>query len=354
MAVTITILCSNIFGAYWQDLGRPNQTTILQALQYVAKAHELMTVASLTVIVVHRIQYSLSDSKGVPFGFLTAGFQLTEPSFIFTKEFFGGATGHVRSKGLSRFLPLGNLLVLGFSLTAVVGPSSAVAMIPRLDWWDVPKVKAFGPEYTDRLYFNRTKAELWASDITNAIYSDVSKCSPANTFNQDCAVRALDAVGGWVGSHQVQGTKPNVTVFQDSEVIRFIPSQGGPPDNSSWTATSTVGSVFARDLGDYWDWLVENSTLPKHIDRPLLRPAFVDKTFKLKKPLVQTQCQTYFDPDWEDGRFEFPHDELLTPPLDKVKNDTWSLPNAFVLNPKGNNSNIGSINDTSHPWILFD
>ena len=319
LTITIVILCLNILGVYWQDLGHANQNATLQALQYVAKAHEMMLAASLTAIVIHRIQHNLSCSKGVPFGFLTAGFQLSKPSSVFTKEFFGGVTARVQSKGLSRFLPLSYLLVLGFALTSVVGPSSAVAMIPRLEWWDVPKVKAFGPEYTDRVYFNRTEAELWPVEITNAIYANVSECSATNTGNQDCAVRAMDAVGAWVSMHQNQGTKPNITVFQDSEVTRLLTSEGGPPDNSSWTVTSTVGSIFARDLDHYWDWLVENSSLPKNVNRPLLRPAFVDPKFKVKKPLVQAQCQTYLEPDWEHGTFQFPHDELLTPPLNTFK-----------------------------------
>ena len=51
LAVTITILCLNAIGVYWQDLGHPNQNTILQALQYAAKAHEVAMATFLTAIV---------------------------------------------------------------------------------------------------------------------------------------------------------------------------------------------------------------------------------------------------------------------------------------------------------------
>ena len=227
-------------------------------------------------------------------------------------------------------------------------------MIPRLGWWDMSKVKAFGPEYTDRVYFNRTEAELWPANITNEIYADLSGCSAVNTANQDCAGRAMDNVLPWVSQHQNQGTKLNITVFQDYEVTRYLTSQGGPPDNSSWMVSSTIGSTFAKDLNHYWDWLVENSSLSINVNRPLIRPAFVNSTFKVKKPLIQVQCQTYLDPDWEHEDFEFPHDELKTSPLDEFQNDTWNLPNDFVLNLKGNDTVIGNINDTSNPWILFD
>ena len=354
LLVTVAIISLNAREVYWQDLGLPNQNTKLQALQYAAKAHEIIMAASLTAIVVYQVRYDLSGSKGVPLGFLTAGFQLNDLSFLFTKKFFGGATVRARSIGWSRSSRLTYLLVLGFALTSVVGPSSAVAMIPRLDWWDMSQVEAFGREYKDRVYFNRTEAELWPGDITNAIYPDVSWCSAMNTSNQDCAVRAIDVVGPWISLHQSQGTKPNITVFQDFEVTRYLTSQGGPPDNSSWTVSSTIGSIFAQDLNHYWDWQVENASLPTSISRPLIRPAFINPTFKVKKPLVQAQCQSYVNPDWENETFDFPHDELLTPPLDEFKDDAWSLPNEFVLNLKGNDSSIGNTSDPNHPWILFD
>ena len=59
------MLLSNALGLYWQDLGRPNHSTILQTLQYAAKAHEVTMVASLTAAVIHDIQYDLNSSKGV-------------------------------------------------------------------------------------------------------------------------------------------------------------------------------------------------------------------------------------------------------------------------------------------------
>ena len=134
LATTIAILCLNIFGVYWQDLGHPNQKNVLQALQYAAKAHEVMMIASLMALIIHRLQGDLSSLKGAPFGLLVGAFKLQDPLYLFTKQFWGGAAAGVRLDGLSRLLPLGCLLILGSFLTLVLGPSSAVAMIPRLDW----------------------------------------------------------------------------------------------------------------------------------------------------------------------------------------------------------------------------
>ncbi|KAL8690965.1 MAG: hypothetical protein Q9218_003703 [Villophora microphyllina] len=354
VVITLVLLYLNIRGIYWQDLGHPNQNSILQALQYAAKAHEVMIAASLAAIAIFRIQHDLTDRNGVPLGFLSAGFLLDSPTFILSRQFLGGVTARPHAGGPSRFFPLSILLTLCLGLTLVVGPSSAVAMIPRLDWWDVPKIKAFGPNYTDTIYFNRTAQELWPADVTNHIYADTSQCSPTNTDYEYCAVRAVDSVGAWIGKHQSQGTPPNITILQDGEIVRFLTSQGGPPDDSSFTVTSTIGSAFVKDLDHYWDWIVENSSLSKNISRPLLRPVFVDPDFKVKKPLVQAQCQSYVKPDYEHDGFEFPHDKLSTPPLDRFVNDSWRLPNSFVMNLKGNDSSIGNVNDHSHPWSLFD
>lgn len=49
MLVTIVLLSLNTRGVYWQDLGQPNQSSNLQALQYAAKAQEIMVIASLEV-----------------------------------------------------------------------------------------------------------------------------------------------------------------------------------------------------------------------------------------------------------------------------------------------------------------
>lgn len=349
LVVTIAILCLNALKVYWQDLGDPNQNAVLQALQYAAKGQEIMMATSLTAIVVHQTQHDLFRSEGVPLGLLTACFQLGDPFACCKKEFFGGLKARLRSKVGSPSFPLPCLLILGFALTLIVGPSSAVAMIPRLDWWDVSRVNAFGAEYTDRVYFNRTQDELWPANITNAIYAHVSLCTMPD--NQDCAIRAADLVTPWISRHQSFGTKPNITVFQDAEWTRYLTSQGGPPDNSSWTVSSTIGDIFAHDLNNYWDWLVENSSLPMNIHRPLLRPAFLNSTFKFRKPLVQAQCHSYFDPAWENGTFEFPHDELLTPPLNEFRDSIWSLPNEFVLNLLGDDRSIGG---PDFPAILFD
>lgn len=200
LAITLMILSLNIRGIYWQDLGSPNQKQILQALQYAAKAYEIMTTASSSVIVAHYIRHDLTSSGGIPLGLLIGGYSLNQPLYFCKKQYLGPITERRHPNLLTRLHPLSLLtLVGGFLTLVVVGPSSAVTIIPRLDWWDVRQVDAFGNQYRDRVYFNRTEEELWPVNISNAIYANNPEdtCSAVNP-NDDCAVRAMDSVGAWI------------------------------------------------------------------------------------------------------------------------------------------------------------
>ena len=354
LSIAIVILALNGAGAYWQDVGKPNQNFIIQALQYVARTHELMMNASISAIVIYRLRADLTTSKGVPFGFLGAGFQLNDPTFMFSKEFWGGATSRTRSNGLSRYFPYGFLLVLGFSLTALGGPSSAVLMIPRLDWWYLPKQNAFG-KFDHRLYWNGTYSDLWPSNITPDIYANqTATCAIDPVNNPNCFFSAFGIILPWINEHEMENLEPNITVPQLGQVVRYLTSEGGTREKSSWTATSTVPYQIARDLGEYWEWLMWNATLLASFDRPLLQISFKHERSKIKKPLVQAQCKSYYNPDFEMDTFEFPHNELRTPPLDEHMNAPWILPNDFVKGLIGNDTAIGNFTDKSHPYVLFD
>ncbi|KAL8703301.1 MAG: hypothetical protein Q9201_003515 [Fulgogasparrea decipioides] len=356
MLVTMIILCINIGQVYWQDLDQPNQNRTLQALQYTAKAHEMMIIASLTAIVIYRIQHDLSGSNGVPLGLLAGGFLFASPNFPFSKEFFGGATATSYSKGPLRFLPLSFLIVLCMALNLVVGPSSAVAIIPRLDWWTVPMDMAFGTDYTERVYLNHSKAELWPANITKAIYGDTNQCNPNGTGNyyDYCPVRAMNVVFPLIEIYGIQATPPNIIISEDSKIGRFLTSKDDPSSDSGWTVTSTAGSMFARDFHSYLTWLADNSSILANIKHPLLRPSFLDPKFRMRAPLVQTQCRAYSAPNFKTDRFEFPHDKLLTPPLDRYSSNQWILPNKFVMDLRANAIDARGYIQKLHAFDWYD
>jgi hypothetical protein len=108
-------------------------------MQFAAKVHESLTVVSLFHVVIHYLRRDLLGSRGVPLGLLSSGFQLTSVAYMFSAKFWGG----VCSKGQRavRRAPLVLIILVAFTLANLAGPSSAVAMIPRLDWWSVGELR---------------------------------------------------------------------------------------------------------------------------------------------------------------------------------------------------------------------
>ena len=101
---------------------------ILNALQFAAKFHEICIVGSLTAMVMHIVRRRLVG-KGIPFGLVVSGYQASSLEFIFSKSMWASFR-----RGEALFVLC---LVLVIIFASLVGPSSAIAMIPSLDWFPV-------------------------------------------------------------------------------------------------------------------------------------------------------------------------------------------------------------------------
>ena len=133
LLVTTFVLGLSVYNVYWGDLGMPHQNMILQGWQFAAKGHEILIVASLSAVVLHRVRYELCALQGLPLGFLTAGYRLSSISYLWSTEFWGGTLTKPTTGSVSWWPPLSVLIAFAVGLSAVAGPSSAIAMIPRLD-----------------------------------------------------------------------------------------------------------------------------------------------------------------------------------------------------------------------------
>ena len=80
---------------------------------------------SLSAMLLHFIKRGVNSEHGIPLGFLSANFQLTSITYFFRKEFRG-----LRGYYIAVFLGL-------FGLAMLSGPSSAITMIPRLQFWEM-------------------------------------------------------------------------------------------------------------------------------------------------------------------------------------------------------------------------
>ena len=129
-------------------------STIYNQIYYQigAKAHEITLQASLAAIVFSFIRYEMVSGKGLPFGTLFSGLQLSQVSYLWSMEFWGS----IRSTHLPiwRKSVLLSIIIVSFVLAAACGPSSAVLLIPRLNYW---------PAGTTDIWVNATFEDIWPS-----------------------------------------------------------------------------------------------------------------------------------------------------------------------------------------------
>jgi hypothetical protein len=126
-ALLVTLSATRV---YFGDLGGfAHQDIVLQALQYCAKVHDVLMAASISEIVLHRIRWDLLHKNGVPFGFLTAAYQLGDPFYFISPEFRAGVwKPQSHDRGDRRFW-LTVLIVPTALLSLGVGPSSGVLLV---------------------------------------------------------------------------------------------------------------------------------------------------------------------------------------------------------------------------------
>ena len=118
--------------------------------QFAAKAHEILIQASLAAIVFSYVRHEMVLGKGLPFGALFSGLQINQISYLWSMEFWGS----VSSKHLPiwRKISMGILISVCFILAAAAGPSSAILLIPRLDYW---------PAGSTHIFVNATSSDIW-------------------------------------------------------------------------------------------------------------------------------------------------------------------------------------------------
>jgi hypothetical protein len=106
----------------------------LGALQFAAKLHELLMLASLGTIIFTYVRRELVLGAGIPFGALFVGFQIDSISLLWSPEFLGTVYQKWDANRTKKVMFVASIVIctlLGVSL----GPSSANLMRPRLDYW---------------------------------------------------------------------------------------------------------------------------------------------------------------------------------------------------------------------------
>ncbi|RDW67750.1 hypothetical protein BP6252_09146 [Coleophoma cylindrospora] len=336
LLMTAGILSLSFGNIYWTDIGGKSQNSILNLLQFVAKLHEVLIGASLSSIVLHRVRQGMISSTGIPLGFATSGYQVSSFDYITSKQFWGALMGdHWR---LARnLIPTGLLIFIAFMLTTVVGPASAIAMIPKLDWWptDMPV----------RVFANTTFDDMWPHYLSGARL-DGKNCYNDTEFDKidtSCPGFGFTYINGYARSYRHFGNLPNITTEMEGNVIRYISST--LPSMLNKSVTSSVAVQPSRVLGFLWEHALATKISITDASRPLIDMSLGERA--IRKPVVQVQCSAYYHPNTAID-MNFPHDQLTTSPLDKESDTTWPVPGDLQIPTLAETSEA-----SGHGWNTF-
>lgn len=156
-SAVIFLVGINIYG-YWLGTEVPGiegyNSAKLGALQFAAKLHEITILASLSVIVFTFVQRRIVAEQ-VAFGTVFAGLQYSNVSYLWSKELWGMMGSEWRRPHGKLFILV---ILLATWLAPIVGPSSGVLMVPKIDDW---------PAGGTDLWLNTTREKLWPSEVTD-------------------------------------------------------------------------------------------------------------------------------------------------------------------------------------------
>lgn len=142
-AMTLVIL--NLRSTYIGDA----QSDRIIALQFAAKLMEVLTQASIATTTLGVVRQYVLQVNDLPFGGLMAPYRTADLSYLWSLDFWGCVTSPALN--LKRKMLFCLILPMVILLASLVGPSSAVLMIPRpMDSRDYVQLWLLDP--TDKAY----------------------------------------------------------------------------------------------------------------------------------------------------------------------------------------------------------
>ncbi|KAK1825894.1 hypothetical protein QBC39DRAFT_317647 [Podospora conica] len=282
--------------------------TISNALQLAAKLHELLVVASLAAITVKVVKRKLVESE-LPLGLLTGAYRVGDLQYFSTGYFWGGV--------FSTSLLLGLFLLVNTIVATLVGPASAILMVPELDWF--PAEDAFsnlqGP---GPIIYDSSPNETWPRvlDVTASPSNEsVFGCDlDAGRVAYWCPLGGFSTLWNWVAGWGISSLTNSPDFREPSgavrrEIISSSISRGGlfgvdaidafldihPYLRGNTTYTTTVSMAPLLTIGRLINYLefkgVNIGSLSQSKNKKFRMTTLASSP--IYQPLVQTRCVGY-------------------------------------------------------------
>lgn len=310
VAMTAGLLWINSSQVYWFSTqvvnGKPivygryphiSTLVVTNLLQFVSKIHEIVMVCSLAAITLEMFRRQLV-SQGLPFGLLTGGYRVGDlPYFLnprgsFWEGFRSDATGG-RPKRIALFLLFITIL------SNVLGPASAILVIPTEDWF--PMTNPFR-ELQMPIYYYYSASDIWPPQVSA---SDIPECQTWDaTHTWYCPAGGFSQIYSWASGFKYTGQN-NIT-FQVPTTALYRQMVVHDPNGSDASIFTSPSSASVLALGRLADFIQneDSGTVGDVANEPKyqLLTSGHDGASQNSQPIVQVQCSLYDRDDCMTGR----------------------------------------------------
>jgi hypothetical protein len=349
----------------WSLTAMNQDTQKLAALQFAAKLHELLMLTSIGTVMFAYIREQMAFGEGVTIGTLFAGQQFSSINNLWSMEFWS-AVYDIQGRGRKRpkyYIVL--LIALATILGVSVGPSGAVLMRPRLDWW---------PSGGTIFWLNVTRDTLYNSHIRA---KDVPSSCSQYTGDMACPYGGFESL---IEQHAIfwpqvrpMGMMPESIWMQSTHSLRELKAY----QRTSWDSNSTIWknhlthvkvpfASIANAISEtipLWSYAAANSPRGKHFKFRR------DVSFSVDdfQPYVEAFCTpNRLSSSIENEAFSVTFANTASGPLTEVKDDLFGVmkvyPEAMSMEPSVEdsfwlkntlfNSSVGSIKWLDHTGHL--
>lgn len=306
VAATWGVISLSYRGVYWMDLVPPTklvaplltQSGALNALQFAAKVHELFILASLTTIVMYAMRTQLLEQAGLPFGLIASGFQIFSGEWLRRKSFWASWKARQSSGSYFNrypFIPFLTLFVISSILATLAGPSSAIAIVPTLNWFPLPQ--PFNTTVLPFFVFNQS-SELWPATVTAANLNGANSgnnCTFALDSNtESCPSGGFRNLYAWTQNLLFLEPQKGTNVsFQDDrgETRRVVSCKSCPGPGTGKASAISLNAFLTGALTTFWTYAGDNfGGKALEAAQPKLAPSADANIFA---PRVHVVCDTF-------------------------------------------------------------
>ncbi|RDW75517.1 hypothetical protein BP6252_06659 [Coleophoma cylindrospora] len=335
VAISLGVLSLTFRRVFWEPPSS-NTNAVLNALQFAAQLHGSLIMMSLSAMLLHLVHHDLSGKRGVPLGFLSSSFQLNSISYLFGKEFTSMNFRYIV------------IFLSAFALAMLSGPSSAITMIPRLQFWSIDKLWLNKGHVDFHVYIAANETSLYPVTLTaddsppQCLESNASMLSQCPSYGARKWLLDTGLFSGW------ENGQPTINTTIEESWIRYVVGTASMVNvgTQSVYLTSTLSNFLGRALFAYDDHLQNvratnlgiygSTTLQSEEDSNLL--ARYDLSFRAagkeiatRKPLVEIECAGYPS---NSTSLSFLHNTMVWPPWQEepIFSTEWSVSTSDYAN----------------------